>query len=234
MQALILAAGIGSRLGGAVPKPLLQIAGRLLVVRLIEQFRSCNIGAITVVLGHERNQVAAALKGHDVELAFNPVYDRSDNMYSFWVGSDGLRDDCIVGHADLIIEDELLQKVVGTKADIVLPMDRSTLDEESMKIELIGGQVVNIGKAIPRDHAAGESIPLIKFSAAAVKALRAAAGEIIGAGHLKRHLEDGILSMIQKGGLQISVLDVTGHRWAEIDTPADLERARRLFLKPGK
>ena len=46
---------------------------------------------------------------------------------------------------------------------------------------------------------------------------------------LASHLEDVILALYSHRNLRISALDVTGIRWAEIDTPADLERARKLF-----
>jgi len=234
MQALILAAGQGKRLGGTIPKPLLPVGGQPLILRLIEQLLRVDIRDITVVLGPQRETIVRSLADQPVHIRHNLHFETTDNLYSFWIGQIGLVDDLIVAHADLIFDDELLSRLLSASGDVVLPLDRTSMDEESMKIKLRGRLVMDIGKAIPLAEADGESIPLIRFSRQALPALREAVQRMVAAGHLMSHLEDVLLELYSHRTLRISALDVTGIRWAEIDTPDDLERARRIFPAPGE
>jgi len=229
MQALMLAAGRGRRLGGDIPKPLIEIGGQPLLVRLICQLQKLDIRDIRVVLGHQGESVRKAVESLGIRFVYNEIYDSSDNMYSFWTAREELHQDCLISHADLILEDDLLQRIVQAEGDIVLPMDMRTLDQESMKLRLHDGRVVQISKDISLDNADGESIPCIKFSAAGLEALERQAEAIIRTGDHRQYLESAIQGLIDSQSLNISALDITGACWAEIDTPADLEYARKLF-----
>ncbi|HEX7344896.1 MAG TPA: phosphocholine cytidylyltransferase family protein [bacterium] len=229
MQALILAAGRGTRLGGMIPKPLLPVGGQPLIIRLLEQFERFDIRDITVVLGPQRDMIERSLADWPVHIRLNQQFETTDNLYSFWIGSIGLVDDLIVAHADLIFDDDLIRRLLSAGGDVVLPLDRSSMDEESMKIRLRGRLVTEISKALPLAEAHGESIPLLKFSRQALPALREAVQRMVATGRLASHLEDVLLELYSHRHLRMSALDVTGIRWAEIDTPEDLERARKLF-----
>ena len=229
MQALILAAGQGRRLGSNIPKPLIEIGGQPLLIRLISQLQKLDIRDIGVVLGYQRETIRKTVENMDIRFVYNEIYDASDNMYSFWIAREELHEDCIISHTDLILEDDLLRRIVQVEGDVILPMDTRTLDQESMKIRLADDRIARIGKEIPLDEADGESIPCIKFSAAGLEALKQQVETIIGTGDHRQFLESAIQRLIGNRSLDIAVLDITGSRWAEIDTPADLESARKLF-----
>ncbi len=231
MQAIILAAGAGQRLGQKTPKPLLQVQGKTLINRLIEQFRDRGIEDIVVVTGYRRHQVEEAIYPYGVKSVFNPFYLNSDNLVSFWMGRHHLRENCLLAHGDLIFEPQLLDRVLEAAGDIVLPLDRRLPGESAVKILMKDGILADLGKSVPSDDAAGESVPLMKFSAAALSELKCLAERILESGRFGLYVDDSVLELIHIGRFETTVLDVTGLRWAEIDTQKDFEEAARLF--PG-
>jgi choline kinase len=229
MLAIILAAGAGKRLGGDTPKPLIEINGKPLLVNLIDQFKGEGIDEVVVITGHLKHQIEDAISQLDVKTVFNPFYPVSDNLASFWMGRRHLTDACIMSHSDLIFETDLLRKLLQAPGDIVLPMDRSTVDEESMKMKAEDGELVNLSKFIPVDEATGESIPIMKFSRQAAFNLIQITENILEKGYVDGFIDDAVLELARGGNFVTHILDVTGLRWAEIDTRDDWERAKNLF-----
>lgn len=68
--AIILAAGPGKRMGGDKPKVLLDLAGKPLVIWVVEAVRAAGIDRMIVVIGHKGEEVQAALDGFDVEFVW--------------------------------------------------------------------------------------------------------------------------------------------------------------------
>lgn len=229
MQAIILAAGMGTRLGTETPKPLIEINGKPLLIRLIEQLKDEGTQRIVVVTGHQNLWVEEAVAALHVHTAFNPIYRISDNLVSFWVGQSLITEQCIMSHGDLIVQDELLRRLFQAEGDVVLPMDRSSVDDESMKIRLLDGQIADLSKVMPSREASGESIPIMKFSAGALKELKKLTVRAVKESDFGRFIDDAVLRLIKTREFYSTALDVTGLRWVEIDTESDLVRAHSLF-----
>ncbi len=229
MQAIILAAGAGRRMGGIIPKPLIEIDDKPLLVRLIEQLIQAGINDIVIVTGHQKNLIEGAVSPFNVKTVFNPFYSISDNLTSFWTGRGFISETCIMAHGDLVLEDELLNRLIESEGDIVLPMDRSSLDDESMKMKITDGKLIFLSKSIHLDEATGESIPIMKFSPAALSELKRLTEMILERGQFGRFIDDAVFKLSQDDTFITSILDVTGLHWAEIDTQADLDNARKIF-----
>ena len=60
-SAIILAAGKGTRMGASVPKPLVEVGGRPMILRLIDTLRGAGVQTIAAVIGHGAEQMRAAL-----------------------------------------------------------------------------------------------------------------------------------------------------------------------------
>ncbi len=229
MQAIILAAGEGKRLGMNKPKATIEIDGQALIVRMIEQLRDNGVENITVVVGYQADSLIQMTRPLNVDTILNPFYQTSDNLVSFWIGQFRLHDTFIMTHGDMIIKDELLSKLVDSDGDVVLPIDKSSMNEESMKIMLDGSQIAGISKKIPLRIASGESIPIMKFSSQVIPAFSKITEALAEDGNSNRYLEDAIFALVNEKQFQTNLLDVTGIRWMEIDTPEDLEQAKQMF-----
>src|SRR5688572_2121825 len=93
MKAIILAAGVGRRLGDSVaehPKCLLELRGRTLLDRMLDALSEAGVGDVTVVVGHLGEQIQTAVAGRrGVRTVFNPEF-RKGAILSLWTAREEL------------------------------------------------------------------------------------------------------------------------------------------------
>lgn len=121
MQAIILAAGMGKRLGEYTKdntKCMLPVNGVRLIDRVLTQLSTLNLNRVVIVVGykgqnlmdHIGNRYDGKLK---IEYVNNPIYDKTNNIYSLALAKDKLQeDDTILIESDLIFSDELFSMIV--------------------------------------------------------------------------------------------------------------------------
>ena len=120
MQAVILAAGMGRRLGeltGNNTKCMLEVNGVKLIDRALESLTECNLSRIILVVGYKRDNVKAyvgnSYKGVDIVYVDNPIYDRTNNIYSLYLAKDYLvSEDTLLLESDLIYEPAVIKRIV--------------------------------------------------------------------------------------------------------------------------
>ncbi|MDE6073435.1 MAG: phosphocholine cytidylyltransferase family protein, partial [Muribaculaceae bacterium] len=120
MQAIILAAGMGRRLGEFTAdntKCMLEVNGIRLIDRMLTQLDKLNLSRIVIVIGYEGRKLEDYLKINypDQPLVFveNPIYDKTNNIYSLWLARELMaEDDTILLESDLIFEDSVLQAAI--------------------------------------------------------------------------------------------------------------------------
>ena len=120
MQAIILAAGMGKRLGELTrhnTKCMVEINGVKLIDRLLRQLSEVELQRIIIVAGYygERLQqhVGAIYNNIPVKYVHNVVYDKTNNIYSLALAINYLQeDDTLLVESDLIFEDGLFKLVV--------------------------------------------------------------------------------------------------------------------------
>jgi len=228
MTAVILAAGQGTRMKSSLPKAMLTLAGETLISRQVRQLRALAVKHIIVVLGDKAQEIRSHIEKYGVRFCYNENYRHTDNLHSFKIGVQKVADECLMLHCDLIFTDALLVKVFNTPGDIVLPVDKSSFDREAMKIRLENGIVRDLSKDIPLNLASAESLPLMKFSQSALAVLKKEM-DVLALSDKKSYLESAIIHIIKNAGIQPIIVDVTGYKWAEIDTPEDYDSAKTKF-----
>lgn len=125
MQALMLAAGMGKRLGKYTKentKCMLNVEGKTLIERTVEALLSCGIKKFIIVIGYKGENLKNFLlkecknpKLKEMEFVFieNNIYDKTNNIYSLFLGKNELiKDDTILLESDLIYEYDLIKKLV--------------------------------------------------------------------------------------------------------------------------
>ena len=121
MQAIILAAGMGKRLGEYTKnntKCMVEVNGVKLIDRVINQLSKLHLKRLVLVVGYEGQKLKDYL-GHryddvlPIEYVDNPIYDKTNNIYSLALAKDKLcEDDTLLLESDLIFEDSMLQMLV--------------------------------------------------------------------------------------------------------------------------
>lgn len=121
MQAIILAAGMGRRLGELTSnntKCMVKVNGVALIDRLLGQLAKLNLERVILVIGYK----GEALKEHignryesviNIEYIENPIYDQTNNIYSLALAKKELQeDDTLLIESDLIFDDNLFNLIV--------------------------------------------------------------------------------------------------------------------------
>ncbi len=231
MQAVIVAAGEGRRLRPHTedrPKALLQVQGRSLISRSIEQLMDAGVADIAAVVGYRKEMLMDHLDDYPVTFYFNPFYRITNNMASLWFAQAFVRDDFLYLHSDLIYDAQLLRRLIDGPQLNALLVERKACGLEDMKVKVDGSRLVASNKEIPLDEAFGEWMGLARFSISFAKVLFERIGLLMEQGHQQAY-DTLAFTELAKEGHTIEIVAFTDLPWVEIDTPDDLKQARRLF-----
>lgn len=229
MQAIIMAAGKGSRLGSLTegkPKSFAEIKGKKLIdynLRLLEKY---GVDEIIIVTGYQCEAFEELL--HDrgnVKFVYNPFYEMVNVLGSFYMGMNMLDDDFIYLHADTICEPKIFERLVRLEADIVLPVDYKICDDEAMKVRSENGRVVQITKKMPNELAEGEFIGIAAFKKQMIPALKAKTKQLMKEKAFAEYFESAIQRLIDEERFDIRTVPTEGAFWAEVDFIEDYEKA---------
>lgn len=124
MQGLILAAGMGKRLGKYTnnqTKCMVKVNDKTLIEYALEAFLEVNIDKVILVIGYEgeklKNFIGTNYKGIQIEYVVNQIYDKTNNIYSLWLASKYLlKDDTILLESDIIFDKNILKNLVSCKS----------------------------------------------------------------------------------------------------------------------
>ena len=121
MQAIILAAGMGRRLGEKTrenTKCMVEVNGIKLIDRLLGQLSQLGLNRVIIVVGYQGQRLVDYI-GHrydgrlKIEYAENPIYDRTNNIYSLSLVKDQMQeDDTLLIESDLIFSDRLFPMIL--------------------------------------------------------------------------------------------------------------------------
>ena len=154
MQAIILAAGMGRRLGELTndnTKCMLQVNGVRLIHRILDSIYETGIRRVVLVVGYKAENVKTLIgeeyRGMEIIYVENSVYDKTNNIYSLFLAREYLTaDDTILLESDLIFEGRILRKIIDNPYPTLALVDKYeswmdgtvvTLDEESNIVEFL-------------------------------------------------------------------------------------------------
>jgi 1L-myo-inositol 1-phosphate cytidylyltransferase len=232
---VVLAAGLGSRLGSEenLPKPLRPVAGRALVLRVLDRFNEAGISHAVIVLGHRgeetRRQIVDA--DTDISLTFvtNPRY-RLGNGLSVLAAKDAVgKQSFFLSMADHVFDTEIITGLrsahlpenglllaVDKKMETIFDMDDAT------KVATEAGRIKRIGKTLEGFDAIDSGVfrctPAL-FNAIAVKSGMREDGDC--------SLSEGVETLAQKG--LALVYDIGDARWQDVDTKETEAHAEKVF-----
>ena len=250
MRAIILGAGSGSRMGQHtrdIPKVLLDINGKSILERQISLLREHGVNEIFVVTGYKREK--HVLK--DIEYIFNPRYSETEQLASMMVARTKVSDDVLIIFGDIIFDSQILQQILSSNDDIAIAIDldwEKSYNERTDNPKSLADKVLINQKKILRisaketsfdieNQTVGEFLGVIKLSANGSRIIikkyeeleKSCVGKFHDADSFKKAKLVDILQELIDSKTEIYPITISG-KWCEIDTPMDLERARKIFL----
>lgn len=236
MDALIMAAGRGSRLGAHTddrPKSLIDLGGISPLELQIDLLAARGVERIVLVTGYRRAEVeAAAIARADGRLqvvpVWNPFWPVTNVVGSAWMARERLTRPFVYLHADTVFDPSILDDLLAAPGDGVLPVDFRPGEPEQMKARVVDDRVVHLSKELSDEETAGEFIGIGVFRDGALPAIRAGLDATLEAGALTGYFEAALNHAIE-AGLILRAIPTAGRPWTEIDFEEDLELARSLL-----
>lgn len=229
MQAIIMAAGKGSRLGSLTagkPKSFVEIKGKKLIDYNLKLLEKYGVDEIIIVTGYQCGAFEELTRGmENVKLVYNPFYEMMNVLGSFYMGMNMLNDDFIYLHADTICEPKIFEKLVRMEADVLLPVDYKICDDEAMKVRSENGNVVQITKKMSNELADGEFIGIAAFKKRVLPALKEKTKQLMTEKAFNEYFESAIQRLIDDENFDIETVSTDGAFWAEVDFIEDYKRA---------
>jgi choline kinase len=229
MNAVILAAGRGSRLNGIVrhgPKCLARVGERTLLERQIRTLREFGVSRITVVAGFCEAAVRRACPP-GVEVISNVRHASTNSLYSLWLARHALDDGFLVLNCDVLFHPQLLGDLLECRYDDALLVcargGAEPYSPEEMKVHVRRGLVRAIDKELDDEMSDAENIGIGKFSRAGAQALVAELNRFVAAGEVRAWLPRAFDAFARVRPLY--VVESRGLPWIEIDFPEDYWRA---------
>ena len=243
MQAIILAAGMGKRLGEYTKnntKCMVPVNGVPLIDRVLNQLSSLKLSRVVIVVGYEGQKlidyIGNEYNGLKIEYIFNRIYDKTNNIYSLALAKDKMQeDDTLLLESDLIFDDRLFSLVVDNpcpnlalvaKYEAWMDGTMVQIDDERNIVNFVPKEAfrheqadsyyktVNIYK-LSKEFSANRYVPFLE---AYMKA--------IGNNEYYENVLR-ILSFLDCKDLK--ALPITDEKWYEIDDKQDLDIAEALF-----
>ena len=250
MKAIIVAAGVGSRLGDLtkeLPKPLIDVNGKSILERQILSFKKFGIDKIVIIRGPHREKFSFK----NVTYVDDDDYENHNLLGSLMVAENELNEDVIISYGDIIFEETILEQILAFSGNAGLAIDYNWKKNHSGKSkELLGkisvvtiknNSISNIGyyENIDEnpDSILGEFIGIMKLSPLSANYFITKYNELKtnhdGKFHDSPSINFGIITdMINEliyNKIQFLPIKISGV-WCEIDTQQDLDNAKKLFL----
>lgn len=229
MQAIIMAAGKGSRLGSLTegkPKSFVKINGKKLIEYNLEILQQHGIEEIIIVTGYQCEAFEELTRNMpNVQLRYNPFYEMVNVLGSFYMGMEALHDDFIYLHADTLCEPIIFDEMVKFQSDILLPVEYKQCDEEAMKVRSEKGKIVEITKQMSLDLAEGEFIGIAAFRKEVLPSLKEKTKLLLKEKKFAEYFESAIQRLIDEENFEVKAIPMGDAFWAEIDFLEDYERA---------
>ena len=241
MKTIILAAGIGQRLGNSSekkPKCLLEFDGKSLLLRHLENLYHYGIDDIVIVTGFESDMIKSTLSdigASRVDICFNPDFTKG-SILSMLSGLNTLEanQDFILMDADVLYDHNILGRLINSDKENVFLLDQDfETGEEPVKLCVRDERLIEFRKQLDENLAfdyMGESVGFFKFSSTTGKLLGLKASEYINRGKNETPYEEIIRDLLLANPEQYSFEDISGLPWLEIDFPDDVVKAIDIIL----
>ena len=153
MKALILNSGTGSRMGVLTsehPKCMTEIYGtETIISRQLKQIAEKGIKDIIITTGKFDSVLESYCDSLSLPLNItyvkNPIYDKTNYIYSIYCAREYLDDDILLMHGDLVVENEALDMVMDSRESCMAVSTTLPLPEKDFKAVIANGRVLKVG-----------------------------------------------------------------------------------------
>ncbi|MEQ8424407.1 MAG: phosphocholine cytidylyltransferase family protein [Cyclobacteriaceae bacterium] len=227
--AVILAAGLGSRLGeikGDKPKAFIKVGDQSLIERSIQLLLSKGIQSVIIGTGYLSEEFDALIgKYPQVKTRKNTDYATTGSMYTLYLIREQIKGPFLLLEGDLLYESAVLDEVMDDpRENIILASDATESGDEVFIETREVGLLNRMSKQKSElKRVAGELVGISKLTSSTLKLMSHFAEASYNANDDSIHYEDAMVGVAQQVELNVKV--VNDMAWCEIDDASHLERA---------
>ena len=243
MQAVILAAGMGSRLKDLTKdntKCMVKVNGVTLIERMLHQLDKLNLTRVVIVVGYKGQKLIDYIGTLDIKMQIiyikNEIYNKTNNIYSLALAKDWLlKEDTLLLESDLIFEDKVLDLLVSDPRETLALVDKYEAWMDGTCVKILEDD--SIDKFVSRKQFKFDEIKnyyktvnIYKFSknfsntyyVPFLEAYQTALGQ-------NEYYEQVLRVITLLDSPEIKAKRLNGQKWYEIDDIQDLDIAESIF-----
>ena len=246
MNAIILSAGEGTRLRPetiSIPKGMIKLFDKSLLEMQIDVFKKCSINDISIVTGYLADKITFP----SINYFKNENYSSTAGNESIFCAKEKLQDCTIITYGDLVFEKAVIDQVIDFNGDIGVATEMNWLPtyqnrsqhplSQADNVLIKNGKITEMRKNIQKpDSKIGEFAGIVKLSKNGSDILlkklnelhKSHNGKFHNASSLKQSIIPDMLQELIDSEINVEPIYISG-KWCEIDTPQDLETARKIF-----
>lgn len=233
MKALILNSGLGSRMGVLTsehPKCMTEISHTdTILSRQLKMIAQAGIKDVVMTTGYYDSVLEEYCNSLELPLKYtfvkNPVYDKTNYIYSIYCAREYLDDDIILMHGDLVFENTVFDDLINFENSCMTVSSTLPLPEKDFKAVIDDGKITKIGIEFFDDAVSAQ--PLYKLKKKDWNIWLDIIIAFCEADNVKCYAENAYNEVSEK--CKIISLDVEDRLCSEIDNPEDLDKVSKML-----
>ena len=224
MRAILMAAGLGTRISSETnrPKSLLPLGNESIIMHKVKMLKAHDI-EVNIILGYKGYLIKEELKGYDVNFIENPFFRVTNSIASLWFARDLLKDeDLILGNADVYWEEDTLDFLMKQKDDVVMLADTSRIEMGDYFFKTEDGLLIDYGKELKVKDRTCEYVGIAKIDKSFLPKFKKQLESLIYEEEYNYWWENTLYTMINEE--DVVVKDINPRFWGEVDTKEDYRR----------
>jgi len=245
MKALILAAGIGQRLGeltSDIPKCLLPIdSSTTLLDYSLQAIKDNGFTEVVFITGHAEDKLKKHIANNwkhklNFKFIFNDKYSEFNNVYSAYLATDIWDDETVLFNSDIIFHPDILKNLIqysreGAQSYLVIH-DKKILNAEDMKVKVNDkDEIKQINKGLDLQTSYGEYIGILALKGKERIKLLESLEKNVNEKRLNIYYEDALDHVLSE--ISVYPSSTEGKIWTEVDTKEDYELAKKIAKEIG-
>lgn len=234
MTYIILAAGKGNKLQPLTlkyAKTSYKLDENTTVLQhMVRSIRRADKNAeIIVVVGYKAEEIRRELDGENVTFIMNPFYEVTNSISSVWFARDYLeRENVTIVHGDVVFSDDIVNSILTQPTEFPYVLaDTSIVSPGTYNIVSKDDQVLVMSKKL--ENYTAKYCCMTKLDAVSSRLLKEEIDSMIHENMYDQYFEDSLVQMIMFHDFQLFCKDISGHKWAEVDTVDDLLSAQEIY-----
>ena len=226
MKIIILAAGIGSRLGNPFPKPLTKLKNHKSIMQMMTEniSFSYSLDLVNLVVGFKKDLIMESFP--DLTYVYNQYFDQTNTAKSLLKAIKKNKEQSILWmNGDIVFDKNILIKLKEyiDKDVSFVAVNTSKVAEEEVKYTLKGNYINELSKTV--ENGLGEAVGINFISSKYIDSFIKRLEECDDNDYFERALEVSI----EKDGFKIKPVDISEFNCIEIDFEEDLKNANNLI-----